>query len=166
MRKVHSRHTECQLFLCTPNYIFDHTKTGGWYDICGKYITLAHQICGSRKSFEGNIITIMEHTDSKLGSSCRCLPELFRKGTPCYPMRWTSCCTTLYTWMPIGQPNLCSLQMQLRVITYQHLYLKGSMDIWEDPTEGVCQPWGSMAFVLWKPYRPKAPPVTAWMRWL
>ena len=37
-------------------------KTGGWYDICGKYITLAHQICGSRKSFEGNIAAIMEHT--------------------------------------------------------------------------------------------------------
>ena len=37
-------------------------KTRGWYDICGKYVTLAHQICGSRKSFEGNIAAIMEHT--------------------------------------------------------------------------------------------------------
>ena len=96
--------------------------------------------------------------------------DAFQSSLENVPMRWTSCCTTLYSWIPIW---ICSsthiicqcilrptkLQMQLRVITYQHLYLKGSMDIWEDPTEGVCQPWGSMAFVLWKPYRSKAPPV-------
>ena len=70
-----------------------------------KYITLAHQICGSRKSFKGNIAAIMEYT-SQLIQNWALHTDAFSKT---YPMG--SYCTTM-----------------ARIITYQHLYLKSSMD--------------------------------------